>query len=466
MRWKLNFMRGTVKIGRGSVVAEVPYTRGTLLIADDALARGFLALGVPGAGKSYFVSHILRGALSKGLKALIYAPKDDLARYVGENYKMAYWPAAPGGGSEFQPNLFIDAYYAARHKLKHPFLVFHEFLSYASPAEGQNKEWMQYAGNFLSLYFYMVYRSGVKVLPRRSDKIADYLPNHAEVMDRLSERSFDEVADELKAFVESLDAEERRIMAPAASAVRAYYSATYGDVKSSFSTAFALYMQALMHPYFVKSYDGSIFQLVPSAAGSKPGAEELDGIYFWQSDIGNTPNALISAYIQTYITLLFQYRNAVKGDPAILVVLDDFVTIPPIDSLAKLPNIGRAVGLWTVVTAQSLEHLKYGRSEKVDLAAAFYCILLFNTMSKDLAEFIKERIGSERPKVGLFGRGGRSGAELMATVGQIDAAVLNVLKSGTAILMCADQIYKGKTYAVVRLYGERLIDHIIKWLWT
>ncbi|MGC9119714.1 MAG: TraM recognition domain-containing protein, partial [Thermoproteus sp.] len=306
-----------------------------------------------------------------------------------------------------------------------------------------------------------VYQNKVKVLPGVSNNIADYLPNNADLVELLVDQQ------RLKAALQSLDLSSvPESLKPSVGAARQFLTMPpFGDVWASYGTAISMVISTWSHA-IEASHDGAFLALsdrVRKAVGGR--LPELDGVYIWLPELGDETRATAAALIHLALDLNFQLRSKAKGgETPLLVLLDDFGAIHYIPALADLPNLGRAVGMWTIVTAQSIRQLAEYGPEKKNLVTAFNTVFAFSVADADTAEYIARRIAVLEPRTGLLDR--RPVAEKMASAGRVDASIMDI-PAGSAIVITSRPIWKSRNVALIRLYDPRgggVLRRILRWL--
>ncbi|MGC9052162.1 TraM recognition domain-containing protein, partial [Pyrobaculum sp.] len=331
-----------------------------------------------------------------------------------------------------------------------------EFFNTFVMQEAEQAAWLTMAARLATLVAYIIYRTEVKILRGVGRSIADYLPGMMRLIEALSD--IEAVKDIVKRGLAELDKSTvpPSLRGAVGAAENFVKMPPFGDVYNSYVTAMSMIVSRLNTPNVDKSHDGAFLRLSRHAVREAKHLRPLKAVYIWQSDLGTAVRDVATALIQWAIALNFKLRAQLKAngveEPPMIVFLDDFITLGYIEVMAKLPNVGRSVGMWSVVTAQTTKHLTEYGQKKENVLAAYNTVFAFSVTDADSAEYIARRVGVLEPKWKLFDKTPKS--EVVARAGRVDGSILDV-PPGTAILLSSRPVYKSRNVAIVRLYDPR-----------
>jgi len=427
-RFKLPIACGNVKIGCRK--GERPVTRvnvigGTLEFCASALARGILVIGPPGTGKTVFITNIIKH-MELSHKLLIFAPKGDLAQLVRERYPRAKMYATTGK-TELEPfkwNIFKDAYIYSKLGLGRPENVF-ELLA-ESASQHMSKEhsgWAAIGKALITALLYYVYQVETKVTAKPLESPYKYLPTHADMAKYLEmdvKRLVSTLVEAGEIFAHNPTL--KRLVKQAEEILMAGFG---GDVANSYGVTLDMISGIFSAEAFRREGHDAFLDLYCSDAF----CGNLDAVYIRLSDLGDEEKMRLNAMIHTAMGVTFKAASTKPPKYPILTVLDDFVAIGKLKDLANYVNIGRGIGLWTIVTTQYVSQLK--ADEEKALQDAFSTVIAYS-VSGETAEWLSKRIGKLAPKRSIFSSNKRSLKEEYA---QSDPSV-DVLNTpcGVAIL--------------------------------
>jgi len=412
-------------------------------LTRQALAQGIAAIGGVGQGKTFLCSKILQN-MKVPYKLLTFAPKTDLVKYLPHKEVLFVPRAPPNVGRTFKWNIFLEAYLAERvFRLMPAEQVFLEFFSSLARGDERTGNWVRLAAQIIAGVALYLYRRARLVIGVGSHP-ADYLPTNQELLEMLMSRD-----DIVARAYDYLLSEKRPEYAPILAALESYLRAPRGtEMASSYETTISMVLMHLTGTGFANDGRDAFLLLRPDM--KKYELEEIDAVYLYLADLSEGLKSAISAMIQTALRLLFKSYETERMDVPLIVFLDDFSTIPFIPILADLPNIGRAVGMWTMVTGQYVKQLTdYGGKY---ILGAFGVQFYFPTADAETRKHVAEIIAALEPKLGLLRR---AGAEDVAKAGRVDASVAE-LETGTAYMVLAAALGGGKrSVAKVRLYRTK-----------
>jgi len=403
-RYKLPIVCGNVKIGCKK--GEKPVTRvdvigGTLEFCVSALARGILVVGPPGTGKTEFIKKLIKN-MSLPHRLLIFAPKGDLAPLVQERYPRSKMYATSGETElpRFEWNIFKDAYLYSTLGLGRPENVFE--LIAESAAQHMSKEhagWASIGKALITALLYYVYQIETKITTKPLKSPYEYLPTH-EAINKYLEMDVKRLVSTL---VEAGDLFShnptlKRLIKQAEDILMTGFG---GDVANSYGVTLDMISGIFSAEAFRRrGYDAFL-----DLYCSDKYCGELDAVYIRLSDLGEDEKMRLHAMIHTALGVLFKAASTKPPKYPILTVLDDFVAIGKLKDLANYINIGRGIGLWTVVTTQYVSQLK--ADEEKALQDAFSTVIAYSAAG-ETAEWLSKRIGKLTPKRPLLSNNKKS----------------------------------------------------------
>jgi len=397
-RYRLPIACGRVRIGCKK--GERPITRvdvvgGSLEFCASALARGILVLGPPGTGKTVFVTNIIKN-MELPHRLLVFAAKGDLAQLVRSRYPQSKMYASTGNTEleRFVWNVFKEAYIYSRLGLGRPEQVF-EMLAEAA-AQHMSKEhagWAAIGKALITALLYYVYQARTKVAAKPLPSPYHYLPTHETLNEYLAMdvRSLVSMLVEASAIFAHNPA-LRRLVKQAEEILASGFG---GDVASSYGVT----LDMISGIFSAEAFRAGGYDAFLDLYCSDVFCGNLDAVYIKLSDLGEDERARLNAMLHTAIGVLFKAASTRPPKRPILTVFDDFVAVGKLRDLANYINIGRGIGLWTVVTTQYVSQLK--ADEELALQDAFSTVVAYS-VSGETAEWVAKRIGKLAPKRSLF----------------------------------------------------------------